>query len=195
MAYETARQLQARGRTIAFLGLFEAYLPNPVSVLPWGLYCRSSYVFLKGRVRHHFHHLWRLRGEELRDYLRERCLYLPARTSRLCRGLMIRLGLHQAPTIAAPLVPTEDYFAHLTVSYRPKPFAGGVTLFLGEENCRLADEEWRCLVSGEVSVRQVPGKHAELLSSQHVKALAEVFKACLLEAQTRAPAGKGSFRP
>ncbi len=184
IAYETARQLQACGRSIALLGLFESYLPNPLSVVPVGLFCHSSWVYVKNRSRYHWTKMRKLRGRQVAQYLKDRCFYFPYQLSQLSRGLLDRLGLHKAPAIAAPLIPTSDYYGQIAMSYRPKPFAGRVTLFLGEQDIRLAAEEWGCLASGGVQVHRVSGDHYDLLSAKHAKELAQVLRSCLKQALT-----------
>jgi len=64
-------------------------------------------------------------------------------------------------------------------SYRPRPYAGGVTIFSVEEivatSRQGADLGWKRLAKGEIKVQTFPGDHFTLIHGPNVRALVEHF--------------------
>jgi thioesterase domain-containing protein len=69
--------------------------------------------------------------------------------------------------------------------YRPKPFPGGLTIFLTHDTSSAAEPlmhqvlGWRSLAKGRTDVKMIPGNHFSLLRAPHVATLAAKLKECI----------------
>ncbi|MCI0728230.1 MAG: thioesterase domain-containing protein, partial [Chloroflexi bacterium] len=70
--------------------------------------------------------------------------------------------------------------------YRPGPYPGAVTLFIGRRSLTRFNRtrrQWRSVIGAGLDVQWVPGTHYELLREPYVSALAQKLEACLRPAQ------------
>jgi thioesterase domain-containing protein/acyl carrier protein len=169
LAFEMARQLDAVGRRVAFLGLIDTYGPGyPPLLPPW----RRFWSHLRAAADPD--------RQQRRRYLRERLM----RVGERFKGLTNRLPV-------SPFVPDyirDDFHYHrwLSVRYAPAAYAGRLTLFRASAVPPVVGTDfsdpylgWGRLAAGGVEVRPVPGDHLSPLGEPHVGALALSLRACL----------------
>jgi aspartate racemase len=172
LAFEMARQLQAAGHRIGFLGLFDTYGPG---------YPRPTPLARK---------LWRLLRIYRRLDPRERRPFLRERWRRLGRRVSSRANsLINPPWLQAAVVPEfirDDFQYHrrLSLRYTPGIFPGRLTLFRACEVPEVFDFGdpylgWGGRAAGGVDVRPVHGNHLTLFEEPHVRELARALKASL----------------
>ncbi len=158
VAYEMAQQLRAAGGQVAWLGLFDTAL--------WPLGWRFPLAFADYRLRRRLDHLRRQRRR-------------PGRiaSSQSSTEASVPLNEH-----------TQDYIVQAVGRYRPRPYAGRITCFLGEEtrpryparDRRLA---WQDLAAGGLEVVQLPGAEWQMFTEPHAPMLAAALQAALDTAQ------------
>jgi thioesterase domain-containing protein len=71
-----------------------------------------------------------------------------------------------------------DTYDEAAKVYKPKPYAGPVTVFRAEESPG-DDMGWRKIVAGPVDVRVVPGDHYNMIKEPQVKKLVQELSACI----------------
>jgi amino acid adenylation domain-containing protein len=67
-------------------------------------------------------------------------------------------------------------------SYRPRPYAGRLTLFVAKQSANFATDPalgWRGLAGGDLDIREVPGTHGLMVKRPVVEELARQLQACL----------------
>jgi thioesterase domain-containing protein/acyl carrier protein len=174
LAFEMGRQLDAAGRRVAFLGLFDTYSPGyPPSTSP----LRRLWSHLRAAA-----HLDR---QQRRKYIRERLLRVGERVKALTTRLPVspwsdRLVLPEF------ILDDFDYHQWLSSRYVPAAYAGRLTLFRARAVPQAIGTDfsdpylgWGRLAARGVDVRPVPGDHLSLLDEPHVGALAMSLRACL----------------
>jgi thioesterase domain-containing protein len=165
VAFELARQLGARGRSVHLLGLLDTWGPGYPRILP-----------PVHRIARHW------------QAARERgpagaCRYLSSKAgSVLMRA--VRSALHMTRVEEEPglpewerrLVAINKRLAH---EYHPQPYDGHLTLFRAEDrgdwlSADFGDrmQGWGPLASGGVTVCPVPGNHGTIVSEPHAPFLA-----------------------
>ena len=181
VAFEMAQQLRREGEEIALLALVDASAPGASGAAPevddatlasWfardlgqlvGVGCELSAEDFRG-----------LDGEAQAA----RVLEDPELSSALPPGLSAAdLGRHLE-------VFKGNYRALLT--YVPRPYAGGLNLFLAAEEGGNARSDpaatWRELAADGVAVHSVPGDHYTMFRPPHLETLAEELGGCLAQA-------------
>jgi oxalate---CoA ligase len=174
LAFEMARQLEAVGRRVAFLGLIDTYGPGyPPYMSP----LRRIWSHLRAATHPDRQQRWR--------YLRGRL----QRVGQRVKGLTTRLPV--SPWSDRLLVPDyirDDFHYHrwLSLRYVPAAYAGRLTLFRASAVPQVIGTDfsdpylgWGRWAAGGVEVRPVPGDHLSLLGEPHVGALARSLQACL----------------
>jgi amino acid adenylation domain-containing protein len=79
------------------------------------------------------------------------------------------------------IIDTYDEAAKI---YKPKPYAGPVTVFRAEKSPG-EDMGWRKIVTGPVDIRVVPGDHYNMIKEPQVKKLVQELSACIDHAVSR----------
>ncbi|GEM_PF-688656 len=173
LAFEVARQLQASGGSIGAICVLDTYPLNPMTFLPFEVWCRRWWA----RMRVH----WRNASARApRGFIR----YFGERLFGYWHNLMrIRRGAPLSPTVAMPdAVPSgmgrfNQAFVRARWRYRPRPCDVAVTIFrtpaFGTINMHDPIDDWRRLARGGVVVVDVPGEHFGLLELPAVQVLAE----------------------
>ena len=185
VAFEMARQLQARDEPVAFVGVFEGYAPG---------YVRSRRVFGHPRAVISFARnlpYW------LRDYMQLGRQQVIARIGTKLRGTaraVLRVPGRSREVRLEDVLPnvseiplTYQYLmrVHLWAlrRYRPDPYHGRVTIFRVRAMSffRAADPEigWGKLAQGGVEIRMIAGGHNTILDHPYVPSLAEQLTAGL----------------
>jgi amino acid adenylation domain-containing protein len=194
-AYETSRQLRARGEEMALLVVMDDQ----------GLRSSRRYLWrqLTGRLRHRIDLItqswaWHHMKEKLEFHLREmqplrggeRMRYL---VGKLVRGRRIVSDLRrELASVSQPVILNRRSAKHARKAhylarcrYRPRPYDGRVTLVVNEEWYewhRRHDSEptlgWARLAAGGVEVHKIPGNHLTYIT-QNIHVVAEVLEKCL----------------
>jgi thioesterase domain-containing protein len=148
IAYEMAQQLLAAGQRVAWLALFDSFIPRR-SVLPWALQ----------RMRRR----WATRAERLAQRRADRSLI----TAPVNRQLL-RLKRYEHEN--------RKVMRRAMALYRPKPYPGRLHLFLAERagitDARVSRLAWGELAQSGAETLTVPGMHHEMLLEPHVIVLA-----------------------
>jgi aspartate racemase len=155
VAFEMARQLNAKGEEVALLALLDTFP---------GKYEPATSLLLKlGKMpaREQFDYIQRKTGQYARNWKRRiDRMFLPQALKN------VRRGIHQAGT-----------------QYSPQPYTGEITLFrASEKSLRGVNDSyagWRELAGGKLEVIEIPGGHVSMLSEPQVAVLAEQLKARL----------------
>jgi amino acid adenylation domain-containing protein len=164
VAFEMAMQLQAAGETVAFLALFDGFIPRRVPLMP-----SAALRFFARMKRRPQRRAQRKRttpeaprvGEAAADrYLEQMAAY----------SKLMRRGNRRA-----------------IFRYRPGQFKGRILLFMGEEGEDVPDERsrtgWIRHATEGAAVRAVSGIHEDMLREPYVAEVARLVQEHLSEAE------------
>jgi non-ribosomal peptide synthase protein (TIGR01720 family) len=164
VAVEVARQLQAEGQPIAFLGLLDTPFPNPT---------------LSSKIQWHLKSLMALQPRERLDYILDR---IKRRTAKIVGPFYFK----RQRVLPAPLREhmVRAGVAQAANTYIPQRYQGRITLFRAEDAVGPADKDsvawgWNQVATDGVDVHLVPGRHGSMMSEPHVHVLVEKFRASL----------------
>ena len=170
LAYEIAQQLLAAGEQVRFLLLIDAPMPGPLEYL----HTRSA---LTEYLDRHLGDMLLLRPAARLKYL---ATWLGNGAIRLASTVGWQRGVGSVARATEHVV-EANFKAFL--AYRPKPYAGKVTLFICSDSSsrsygdrRLA---WSLLAEGGLGVHVVPGDHLSMVEEPQVRVLAQTFQRCL----------------
>jgi thioesterase domain-containing protein/acyl carrier protein len=186
VAYEMARQLQAQGEEVCFLGLFNSSPPNSsYDVFPWtplGL-CKAAL-----NLRHTIGGIMQWDAERRRQFLRWR-----VRTLRRSLSRWFGRRKKSGGVDVDAMVDISNYseferrvwtsHVNALMSHHPKPYSGPVTLFRSPGHCVVSSYDdrfgWGDYVADQLQVVVVPGAHESVLEEPHVATLAREIAASL----------------
>ncbi|HKY04641.1 MAG TPA: thioesterase domain-containing protein, partial [Blastocatellia bacterium] len=189
VAFEMAHQLNARGETVAFLGLLDTYAPNPSAPAP------DEETLLVGFAQEIAAAAGKdisLAAADLRPGNQEANL---TRVLNLLKSEKLIAQNTDISTIRAFLNGVRTRI-ETSRAYRPKVYAGKVTLFRAAETSAdlsawvdLSDATygWSRFSDREVDVVEVPGTHATICVPPQVEILARRLAAALKEASCAVP--------
>lgn len=169
IAFETARQLYARGRDVSMLALFGA--PCPTSLKPASL-ALTRVKHFASRLVHHTRVVATIPSGERLAYVRGR-----ARAA-------VEAGppLPEDPT-ARHRVILENVTINAVKAYEPGTFERRITLYFPEASWRTSEdrpEDWKKFASGGVAERIGPdGCNGDLMLRQYAPDFARLFAADL----------------
>lgn len=179
VAFELAQQLSADGREVLLVGLFDAEGPGG-----------RQRVDRWGRVRVHLAELrrtgWSYALGRVANVVERGRTWLRCRTPW---GARARRDETAADAFLHEFVMANERAA---ASYRAQPYAGDVVVFRAAADHFDAPEAiadglgWKPVVTGELSVEDVPGGHLSMLEEPHVAEVAHVLRSALVEARRRA---------
>jgi thioesterase domain-containing protein/acyl carrier protein len=191
VAVEMARQLNAQGEAVAFLGLLETVAPAP------GLQNYRYYV-------HRMRCFLRMSPGQWRGYFQAKAKY----RREVKEANRMRFRRVDQAKYADPIMRGEQnrrlaklehvYNTNLAAlrHYRPKPFHGTVTLFNAEQiDAGVIPDPvyaWTGLAA-HIQVHPVPGDHDTMLTEPNVAVLAARFQECLHRAQKQATASSSAL--
>jgi|GEM_PF-485911 len=176
-AWETARQLQAKGRKVVFLGLFDSFSPRYRSTN----FPRSRPYEMGQRLRLHLAALHRLPFQEKWTYVRDRIMSRVVSGRRLDQEIRTR--------------EEEDLFEKIykrdlqaLLLYKPEHLDIDVTLFrcaihFQKELGQSRDYGWSEFCDGNLAVLDVPGYHTTMLAPPFVRETASMLEQCLSGSQ------------
>jgi thioesterase domain-containing protein len=167
VAFEMAQQLRAHSQEVALLAVFDTWGPG-------------SQPALKERLQRLAYRFWRMPLHEKVSFLHAKAQWL-AQSLREWR----RIGIlnHQAWRLQRLKKANID----AVHAYRPRPYAGVLTLFRACKQRTTATSDpdlgWRQLVTGAITVHEIPGDHYTMFASPHSRLLAERLQECLTHSQ------------
>jgi long-chain acyl-CoA synthetase len=159
IALEVAQQLRAAGEEVRLLVIFDTFLPGAFSRRPL-----------------------RWLAEHLAGMLRDGPRYVAAAARRRHEPEVVIPAPDQSGDSAAFVRREAALRRQLGLRYRPQPYAGRVVLFRATANAvaerfranpRLG---WERIAPDSLHVHDVPGKHLEILSPQHVPPIADALR-------------------
>lgn len=179
VAFETARQLLARGEEVGRLVLFEAPTPGYPKVLRhWRTYCRQAISILRGEVS--------VTPAEARSHLSTLVRLCRRKAVVLGRRLSLWAGLkHVTGWIEKNYDPDTRPNTLAGLSYAPKSLGCDVIQFIaaGERHStRILDDPrlgWREFTQAEFTVCETPGEAAAIFRKPHVRELAVRLRSLL----------------
>jgi thioesterase domain-containing protein/acyl carrier protein len=175
VAVELARQLQAAGRDVVFVGLFDALGPGPLETLR-GL----------ARVGRHVQEL-RAQGPR---YATSKLVERSRRARRQLRVLELRARRRLGRAVSDDLVALEfiERNVQVALAHELLPYEGRLTVLRATDNVFYTDAYrrsglgWGGVGRAGVDVIDVPGEHLSMLEPPHVDALASALRAALARA-------------
>jgi thioesterase domain-containing protein len=186
VAYEMARLLTAQGQEVALLALFNT--PSPGSLRWWPL----NPNFLKRRILHELKKLPSGIGPKLR-VIGTKSARLAGLTFGSFKGTLLGLFNISSPPGAGPLQQGILTVAEANIAaakaYRPRNYAGRITLFLTREVATYYAIDpragWLPFVTGGIECHPVDGDNDCLFDPPFNKGLAERLTRCLEQASDR----------
>jgi amino acid adenylation domain-containing protein len=159
VAFEMARQLEAGGEEVGFLGLLDTYPGKP----------KSNAVLLST--------LFRMpRGQQI--------AYVSSKLTKYGRGFRRRWDALFLPKTIKQI---RSILAEAEMAYQPKDYSGSaVWIRASERALRGADnpeDDWSRWVHGGVRIVEIEGDHGSIMKEPTVAVFAERLRECLAEAQ------------
>ena len=167
VAFEVAQQLQRQGQIVGLLVLLDA----TVEAEPLRQWHR--------KVTRRIDLLTRLE-------LREGASFLIDELKRLPAAVMSRIrGGDDSAAVAMPHLfeVVRDTNAAAHAAYKPRPFHGRAVVFRARESLWSGDIGWGALITGDLTVHEVPGAHGTFVHEPHVRYLAEKLRQELRDAE------------
>ncbi len=203
VALEMALQLEAMGKKVAFLGIFDTspcrrsqppltYLARWLRNLPlWFWFDARATTWQANVERVRRHGGWLRRVPFARSWLSAGRKHGGGSVPDI--GAMMKVD--QLPD-AIRLMYQRDFEAFL--HYQPTGRCSSVTLFRSRAQPLFGSHEpdlgWRAVCRGQVEVRHIVGNHSSILFRPHVEQLAAELRAALEAAQQQASAGESLAR-
>jgi amino acid adenylation domain-containing protein len=192
VAFEMARQIDASGQKVAFVGLFDAHGPGYPRLLPTTSAFAAKVIHCRERIEHHLGNLVILDWQGRLTYLREKRRKAVVKFIRGFRDKRARLArkLHLSPPNPLPtkLQEAQNAIMECFRNYVPQVYPGSVTLFRASRQPSGIYPDptlgWGGLAAGGLVIHDVPGLHGSMLTEPRVQVLAEKLTECL----SRAPA-------
>jgi len=178
VAMEIAQRLLAQGERVDFLGMIDTNYGTLVDVPN-----EKTAV----RIKRHLHNVWL---HNPLTYLNRRIrVTIDDYVARLAESaLQLANSIRSRLCFAIPYKERERFYRHIFTSvsrgYRPRPYAGEITLFTREGTKEWHEKRWRPLALGELHTHELPGGHYEIIRSPHSFTLAKYFDDCLHRLQT-----------
>jgi thioesterase domain-containing protein len=172
IAFEMARELQARGKKVALLALLDTYGPGYPKLLP-----------LKDRMAIHLRNLLKADPSARLEYLRERIRINADRLGKAFRSLAYKLSLRMTGRPPQPMRKNVQAAHQQAVrDYAPEPYDGEVILFRASAQRETWREDrelgWSGLAA-KLGVQEVPGNHTTVIAEPNVRVLARKLGECL----------------
>jgi len=161
VAFEMARQLEAAGEDVAFLGLLDTYPGRP----------KTTTMLLST--------LLKLPREAQFAYVRRKL-------TRYRRGFRRRFDSLFLPKT---LKEVRNVLAKAEMEYRPQMYFGSANwLRASEKTLRGADnpqDDWSTWVAGGVEIVEIDGDHGSIMNEPTVAVFAEILRNCLAKAHLK----------
>ena len=176
VAFEMARQLAQKGRSVALLALLDVEAREEEDARHPAEQFLEDLAGQTGKDAPSAKRFFTLpRDQSLTDELWAEVL----EQARMADVIPPDMGARQIRDLSRAFMAN----ARAAQGYVPQPYAGRVTLFKADERPALAaptvDLGWSELCAGGLEVQVVPGNHYTMLRQPHVQVLAERLKVCL----------------
>jgi amino acid adenylation domain-containing protein len=181
IAYAVAQDLLLRGRTVN-LSMLDTGMSSKI---PYWLYAATKTIHLFGRLPHHIRFWCGLPRKEKWAYFPGRLRWLRV---NLLRDITLLLK-NRAEGDSEPAQDEDkskdaeafqmDYFILLAGNYRPKPYAGDLTLFAAKGSRWYSRIFWKFMIRGSINIHFVDGGHHGLIDKYHVGNFSILFKEVL----------------
>ena len=159
VAFEMARQLQADGQQVAFLGLIDTY-PGKA---------KSKAMLLSTLLT--FPHA-------------QQIAYITKKLNRYRKGLKRRFD---ALFLPQPLKEVRKILARAEMAYTPQKYSGVATWFRASEKALRGmdgpQDGWSTWAAGGLEIHEIDGDHGAIMKEPMVAILAEGLRSCLAKAQ------------
>lgn len=183
LAYEMARQLEARGETIALLALFDSPNPAYLKELPRRQAAFHRLLYLARDTKYHFASLRQLGKSEIPGYIGERAKAIGAIVLKRLAGVADKSSGRSSTDRSLAWRPSG--MRVWIADYRPEPIRGTTVLFRSTDwrTKRPGDETsgWASAAGDRFLTHQIPGGHHGIFLKPHVRILAERLAALLAE--------------
>jgi len=163
-AYEVAREVRRRGRTVGLLGLLDTHRSPR---LPAAVAMATLLPRWKAIVANRWARLRETRWAEV-----------PRKAKRVARLLSRRL----APAAQRRGAATDPYLAVL-LAHQTGTYDGDIDLFTCRGTAGDTVPMWRSLCSGEVRVHGLPGRHGSMLHGESGRRVVDVWREVILSAR------------
>jgi acyl transferase domain-containing protein/thioesterase domain-containing protein/acyl carrier protein len=194
VALEIAQQLAAEGKQVALLAMIEAG-PSSDSARSFSERCQMGWYFLRNLP---FYVVYDLVQSDPKAILlgirrkgarvKKRTLHL-LKTGRYPTGKIDLEDIFEAPAHHEPLWEAQEVNYRAWVEYKALPYPGRVTLFRAYSSPLFhylePDYGWSRFALGGLDVKRIPGNHESIMREPHVRQLAIVFRASILDAGRR----------
>ena len=186
LAFETARQLQARGQEVVQVLMLET--ANPVRMKQYSGWKRT---IARAQLKLHllkfeYAYVQQLNSTQTRDYIAGRTSQKLARMKQSLRRVLRASKFYPEladPTSGNPL----DVLYAAAAKYHPKPYHGRVALIRSLERTfgfgHVLDLGWSELLGDDLEICETPGNHYTIYMQQNVDALAHKMDSCLRKAE------------
>jgi aspartate racemase len=172
VAMEMARLLIKHGREVAFLGLWDTYPPGP-----------RRQASLPDRIMIHLENLRGLRPGQMLGYFRDHWHTLLIRSTHLAAVRTYLRWIKYTPKTTMEVARLSRY------GFLPEPYPGSLFLFRVSQRPWYVRwdpmENWRKYVLGDMEIREVQGKHGNMLFEPYVQNLSQELNDCLRQVEAR----------
>jgi aspartate racemase len=189
VAFEMARQLEEQGAEVALLTLFDTGNPAFQRSLPFLTSLKFGLWHFGAKCKDHWERFARAKPRQRPQVLLQTLGAVKARVDFLFWGLSCQYFNWRERPLPVRLRDNLKLFTAVGLRFRPKPYAGRITLFkAAEEGAEFGpdpDLGWGSIAHGGVEVYEVPGDHMTILDEPRVAKLAEQLRLCLKAAQEK----------
>jgi len=195
VAYEVARQIQAKGEQVAVLVLMDTQ--RPTEQIYWRYRVAHAFgplgeAFFDGRLATHRKALHSLPYAKRIPYVGTRAVRVVRNLPSVWRPSDSARGLAEVVLESGTTVDTRQRIIQARHRYRltlrrhrPRPYAGPLDLLVNEQFYQRDPAlGWDALARGGTRIHQVPGNHDTYIR-EHLEATAATLRACLDNAQAR----------
>lgn len=172
IAFEMARQLVAKGKTVGLLAMFDTYGPGYPKLLA-----------VNERAAIHWKAILRAEPSKKLSYLRERIAVNATRIKKSARRLSKRAGSHANRNISPKTDNLEATHQRALWDYVPKPYDGRLDLFRAIDQKAIWEPDpllgWTGFAVGGIRVHDIPGDHISIMMEPNVCVLADSLRQCL----------------
>jgi thioesterase domain-containing protein len=187
VAFEVAQQLTSQGQEVPLLVLFDVVNWNGLdrSTL-WRKIGARAYLF-GWKVKRHVTALLSLRGEELREHLRDSWKQLRVDFKRVIWMISHRLKRRSKEVVKPASSPDASEAVYIAArGYFPEPYAGRAILFRCEVQPMglYCDSQlgWSGLLRDGLKIVEMPGDHDDMFQLPHVDLLSHELDRAIDEA-------------
>jgi amino acid adenylation domain-containing protein len=196
LAFETARQLSARGQEVAQVVLLET--ANPVRRKQYSGWKRT---IARAQLKFHllkfeYGYLQQLNSTQTRNYIAGRTAQKIARMRQSLRRALKATKFYPELDDPASGNPLDVLYA-AAAKYCPRPFGGHVTLIRSTERTfgfgHVLDLGWSELLGNDLEICETSGNHYTIYMQPNVDSLAHKMNICLRKAEERTIRASGNI--